>query len=411
MIALKQEDKIKILSNLISFNTVNGNELPAAKYVQAVLNKYGIKSTLIDLGNNQANLVVEFGSGNHPILAGSGHFDTVSVDKSAWKTDPFKLTIKDGTMFGSGVTDMKGGVAALIIALIELHEQKVVIPGTIRLLLTAGEEVGMLGSHELQREKYMDDVDSLLIAEPTGYRIVYANKGEVDFEVTSVGKEAHSSRPNFGINAIQNLMDVLEKTKTVIEQKAEENQSASLGKTTYTVDIFQGGIQVNAIPGIAKAEINTRIVPNYNNEQVIADFNQVVADFNRVHDGEIKVDIKMNISPVNADPKSKLIENIIQVATPYLKQTDYSDAEVKQGQLMLEKQGFNPFSKEKIAVVAAAGGTDASELLVKKLNGASYAVFGPGNPLKMHQNNESASLSMWLNFIEIYKKLFVRYFE
>ncbi|WP_413627500.1 ArgE/DapE family deacylase [Fructilactobacillus vespulae] len=408
---MEQEDKIKILSNLVSFNTVNGNELPAAKYIQTVLAKYEIESKLIDLGNNQANLVVEFGSGNHPILAVSGHFDTVSVDKSAWKTNPFELTIKDGIMFGSGVTDMKGGVAALIISLIELKEQQIQLPGTIRLLLTAGEEVGMLGSHQLQKDGYMDDVDSLLIAEPTGYRIVYANKGEVDFEVTSIGKEAHSSRPNFGINAIQNLMDVLEETRAVIEKKAAENQSASLGKTTYTVDIFQGGIQVNAIPGIAKAEINTRIVPSYNNQQIIADFKQVVADFNRVHDGEIKVAIKMNISPVNADPKSKLINNIIKVATPFLNKTDYSESEVKQGQLMLEKQGFNPFSKDKIAVLTAAGGTDASELLVNKLNGASYAVFGPGNPLKMHQNNESTSLSMWLNFIEIYKKLFVCYFD
>lgn len=407
---MKKADKLNILRDLVGINTVNGNEVRAAKYLKSLLKRYGIDGQLIDLGNHQANLVVEYGNGQKPVLAVSGHMDTVAVNEEMWNTNPFELVTKDDVMTGSGVTDMKGGLAAIVIALIEIKEADVKIDGTIRLLITAGEEVGMNGSHSLQSQGYMDDVDALLITEPTGYRIVRANKGEVDFLVTSTGKEAHSSRPNLGINAIQNLMDVLEEVKQVISTRAEQNASEVLGQTTYTVDVFNGGIQINAIPGSAKAAINTRIVPNYDNQQVIDDFNQIVDDFNQTHDGEINLEILMNIAPVVAKPDSKLIKELLAIATPYMKKMKYSSDEVKMGQEMMVKQGFNPFATDQITVMSAAGGTDASELLSQKLNGANYAVFGPGNPMKMHQNNESASLQMWLDFIEIYKKLFSQYF-
>ncbi|USS91337.1 ArgE/DapE family deacylase [Fructilactobacillus carniphilus] len=408
---MEQQEKLAVLRQLVGFKTIGGNELAAAEYIRDLLAEHGIKSEIHDLGHQQANLIAEIGTGQKPVFTVSGHLDTVAVDEADWDTNPFELVQKDGQFYGSGVTDMKGGVAALVIAMIELHDRQVPLNGTLRLVLTAGEESDMRGSRALHAEGVMQDVDTLLIAEPTGYRTVYANKGEVDFVVTSVGKAAHSSRPNFGINAIQNLMDFLEAVKTKIEQKAEQRPDSVLGKTTFTVDIFQGGIQINAIPAKAEAQINTRIVPEYNNEAVIADFNETLDEFNANHEGEIQVKLLMNIPPVVANPDSRLIREIVKIATPYMQSMQYSADEQQQGAEMLEKQGFNPFATDKLAVLSAAGGTDASELLRDKLEGANYAVFGPGNPLKMHQTNEAASEQMWFDFIEIYEKLFAEYLK
>ncbi|USS87755.1 ArgE/DapE family deacylase [Fructilactobacillus hinvesii] len=408
---MERQEKLAILQRLIGFKTVGGNELTAAEYVRDLLAEHGIKSEIHDLGNRQANLIAEIGTGDKPVFTVSGHLDTVAVDEADWDTNPFELVQKDGQFYGSGVTDMKGGVAALLIAMIETHERQVPLQGTLRLVLTAGEESDMRGSRALHQAGIMHDSDTLLIAEPTGYRTVYANKGEVDFVVTSIGKAAHSSRPNFGINAIQNLMDFLEAVKAKIEQKASQRPDDVLGNTTFTVDIFKGGIQINAIPAKAEAQINTRIVPKYNNEAVIADFNARLEEFNATHDGEIQVKLLMNIPPVVANPDSRLIKEIVEIATPYMQTMQYSADEQRQGAEMLKKQGFNPFSTDKLSVLSAAGGTDASELLRDKLRGANYAVFGPGNPLKMHQTNEAASEQMWFDFIEIYEKLFAEYLK
>ncbi|EKK20742.1 DapE [Fructilactobacillus florum 8D] len=406
---MQRAEKLKIYEKLVAFDTSHGHERPAALYVQTLLQTHGIASQIIPMADDHANLVAELGTGQAPVLVASGHLDTVAIAQEEWETDPFVLTSKHGQVYGSGVTDMKGGVAALLIAMIELHDAQVPLAGTLRLVLTADEEGQMSGSRYLQSEQVMKQADALLIAEPTGYRVVYANKGEVDLRITAQGRAAHSSRPNFGINAIQNLMDFLELTKQRIESQAKAHPDAVLGQTTSTVDIFRGGIQINSIPAQAEAELNLRVVPAYANQAVLADFKQLLSKFNAEHAGELQLEVLMNIPPVIGEATSPLIEDILQIATPYLKNSQYNEAELKLGQHMQEKQGFNPFDPDEIVVMGASGGTDGSELLQEHLQGFPYAVFGPGNPIKMHQSNESADLAMWFDYIEIYKELFQRY--
>ncbi|WP_251360906.1 M20/M25/M40 family metallo-hydrolase, partial [Staphylococcus aureus] len=92
------------------------------------------------VNEHRANFVAEIGSGS-PILALSGHMDVVDAgNQDNWTYPPFQLTEKDDKLYGRGTTDMKGGLMALVIALIELKEQNQLPQGTIRLLATAGEE-------------------------------------------------------------------------------------------------------------------------------------------------------------------------------------------------------------------------------------------------------------------------------
>ncbi len=82
---------------------------------------------------------------------------------------------------------------ALVVSLIELKEQNELPHGTIRLLATAGEEKEQEGAKLLADKGYLDDVDGLIIAEPTGSGIYYAHKGSMSCKVTATGKAVHSS--------------------------------------------------------------------------------------------------------------------------------------------------------------------------------------------------------------------------
>ncbi len=223
---MNEQQKIKILSDMVSIKSVNDNEQEVALYLQKLLKEHGIPSKLISYSDSRASLVAEIGNGNKPIIAFSGHEDVVATDDS-WKTDPFKLIESNGKLYGRGTTDMKGGLADMVIAMIELKESAATLNGTVRLLASFGEEVGEHGAEQLTEDNYMDDVDALIVGEPSNtqtqdgkriLRISYATKGSLDMKIQSKGKQAHSSLPEIGNNAVQNLLDVLYKINNKINK-------------------------------------------------------------------------------------------------------------------------------------------------------------------------------------------------
>lgn len=148
---MQEEQKLSILKDIIAIQSVNDHERDVAVYLKKLFDEANIKNDILPLGDSKtrANLVAELGTGK-PVLAISGHMDVVEVDDDLWDTDPFVLTEKDGNLYGRGATDMKAGLAAMVIAMLELKESGATIPGTIRLLATAGEEVGMPGAKALK---------------------------------------------------------------------------------------------------------------------------------------------------------------------------------------------------------------------------------------------------------------------
>src|SRR5699024_1103483 len=108
------EEKIKIINDIVTMETIDRNVEDGVNYHATLLSEYGIDSKVIPTGiPGRANLVAEIGSGS-PVLAISGHMDVVSAGNAeAWTSDPYTLTERDGKLFGRGSTDMKGGLTAL----------------------------------------------------------------------------------------------------------------------------------------------------------------------------------------------------------------------------------------------------------------------------------------------------------
>ncbi|MBM7617959.1 succinyl-diaminopimelate desuccinylase [Weissella uvarum] len=383
---MDQNEKMKVLQDLVHIDSVNGNEKTVAEYVQDLLKQHDIESKIIPLSDDdtRANLVAEIGSGK-PVLAVSGHMDTVDVDKDAWDSDPFELTDKDGKLYGRGATDMKSGLAALAIAMIELKEANVELNGTIRLLATAGEEVGMQGSEELEKQGYMDDVDTLLIAEPSGYLYSYSSKGELNITFTSEGKAAHSSMPKMGINAIQQFIDFWSELKQNLDDYNKTAENKVLGHAVYNVDVIKGGTQANTIPDKLEALLNVRTVPEFDNDKVLEIIDQTIADFNKQAEGKISDEVGMQVIAIDGNPDAKIIDLIKQITKKDL--------------------------GKDIPMIGVPGGTDASKFLKQHPTGFNSVTFGPGDPTLAHQTNEYVEKDMYLKFIDMYVELFQAFFK
>ncbi|HBU9449415.1 TPA: ArgE/DapE family deacylase [Staphylococcus aureus] len=405
MTTFSEKEKIQLLADIVELQTENNNEIDVCNYLTDLFDKYDIKSEILKVNEHRANIVAEIGNGS-PILALSGHMDVVDAgNQDNWSYPPFQLTEKDGKLYGRGTTDMKGGLMALVVSLIKLKEQNELPHGTIRLLATAGEEKEQEGAKLLADKGYLDDVDSLIIAEPTGSGIYYAHKGSMSCKVTATGKAVHSSVPFIGDNAIDTLLefynlfkekyselkqqdtkhelDVAPMFKSLIGKEISEEDANYASGLTAVCSIINGGKQFNSVPDEASLEFNVRPVPEYDNDFIESFFQNIIND---VDSNKLSLDIPSNHRPVTSDKNSKLITTIKDVASSYVEQ-------------------------DEIFVSALVGATDASSFLGDNKDNVDLAIFGPGNPLMAHQIDEYIEKDMYLKYIDIFKEASIQYLK
>ncbi|MCD1146508.1 ArgE/DapE family deacylase [Peptoniphilus sp. KCTC 25270] len=311
---IDKNEKIKLLQDMIQIKTVNTNEKELANYLKIFLKSKGIESELIDYNDERSSLVVEVSNGERKTLVLSGHMDVVEAgDENLWTYPPFSGHIDGDVIWGRGTSDMKSGLAAMVIALVEANEKKN-FNGTIRLLATVGEEVGQFGAEQLEEKSYMKNVDGLLIGEPCNIGIVYAHKGSLNYEVISKGMAAHSSTPELGVKAIENLLLASEKITKQAKDWNEQIKNDSLGNFDHNITIIGGGLQVNSIPDQAYLEANARTIPELENDKIIARIQEIIDELNKKEGVDLELRVTSSLPPVEANPNSDLVKIIANIA-------------------------------------------------------------------------------------------------
>ncbi len=375
---MNKEKKIKILQDVIQIETVNDNEVAVAEYFKNLLNEYGIDSKLVEYSPTRANLVAEI-KGEKPgkVLIFNGHSDVVAAgDPEDWTHPPFAGVIEDGKLYGRGATDMKAGLTALALAMIEIKEQDLLKAGTIRFIITVGEEIGMYGSKQMTEEGYVDDADAIIVGEPKmgNGKIVTAHKGSVQYEIVSYGRSAHSSMPELGINSIQQIVDFIPVANEKIAEAASKGENEKLGRMLNAFTVIDGGDQINSIPAITKLKGNGRTVPEVDNEMFLDALNASIDEINNQIEGRLELNIMQNNPAVESDFDTDLI------------------------------QSFRNVANVEIEPVGMTGATDASNFgrIEKDFD---LAIYGPGVMEVAHQVDEYVEIDDYLNFIDLYQKV------
>ena len=199
------DSSINILRDLISFDTTSRHSnLPLINHVADYLSDHGLLPRIIPSEDGtKANLFCTIGPDVSGGVVLSGHSDVVPVDGQDWSTDPFALTEKGGRLYGRGTADMKGFIACALAQVPQLIELDLSRP--MHLAFSYDEEVGCLGVgrminvilSELPRSA------AVIVGEPTDMQVAGAHKGICGITTTIRGREAHSSDPQNGVNAIQ----------------------------------------------------------------------------------------------------------------------------------------------------------------------------------------------------------------
>jgi len=267
-------DESKLLSalkELIGIESVNpslvqgGNgEYKIAEHIGERLEKAGLEVNYQRLGRNRQNVVAVMkgrGNGGRTLML-NGHTDTVGT---AGMETPLLATYRDGKVYGRGAFDMKGGLAAMICAAESLKDKKTVLRGDLVLAFVADEEYASIGTEELVKEYA---ADAAIVTEPTNLDVIIAHRGFAWASVDVIGKAAHGSRYDIGVDAIAKagkFLVALEEMDTGFEGLEPH---PLLGRPSVHASLIRGGAELSTYPDHCRIDLERRTLPSESQQTV-----------------------------------------------------------------------------------------------------------------------------------------------
>jgi acetylornithine deacetylase/succinyl-diaminopimelate desuccinylase family protein len=273
-----------LLCTLISVPTENppGNHYArCADLLHRTITTLGFPCTRTPCAPDADAVVATLGSGPRAFHF-HGHYDVVPAQSPT----QFAATRKNHFVFGRGSADMKGGIVAMLYAMLALRELgHAPLAGRIVLTLVPDEETGGLrGSQQLARKKLLgQDSVGMLLAEPTSGVIWNANRGAISLKVRVKGKSAHVGLQHQGDNAFEKMAIVLARLQTLKRQVEKRRTKLPLGvsssaKARHSILMLGGesggGTNFNVVPAEAWFTIDRRINPE---EDLTAETERILA--------------------------------------------------------------------------------------------------------------------------------------
>ena len=279
------EKSIKILTDLIGFQTVSGTDnSELINYCEKILNDLDIETfKVFDDEKKRVNL---FGTlkakktnGKKPIIL-SGHTDVVPVSKG-WSSDPFTATIKNEKLYGRGSCDMKGFIACTLAFAPVFKESN--LDRDIHFCYTFDEETACIGAPLLIKELKKRDIKNgiCIIGEPTNMKIIDAHKGMNEYTVHFGGLAGHSSKPHMGVNAIEyasRYINKLLELRQELIKRAPKDCIFDPPHSTLSIGGISGGIAHNVIADKCKVEWETRPVNKADGDFVTKEIEKFVSE-------------------------------------------------------------------------------------------------------------------------------------
>ncbi|MBP1043921.1 ArgE/DapE family deacylase [Vagococcus sp. BWB3-3] len=371
---MNNEEALDLLKDIVRTETVLGKEQLIADKLATLFSAHDIPSEKVIYSEGRHQLVVTLeGAQPGPVLGFSGHMDVVPIGEVPWVYEPFAAVEKEGLLHGRGTCDMKAGLIAQVVALIRLKEEGVRFKGKIKLLITIGEETAAIGAKQLTDLGYADDLDGLIIGEPSSLDVVIAHKGALWPQLTTYGKTAHGSMPQLGINAIDHMLHVLNQFKREFDFSTFSDEL--LGESTASLNVFQGGNGANVVPDKCVATIDIRTVPGQSHEELKNAINHLIKNAS-----EAIPDFKGEVAYVNDLPAIRTEKDhpFTKLAIDAVKKVAQKEPEVK----------------------SLTGYTDGSEFGRAKKD-FPILIVGPGDVRLAHQPNENVPIEQFFQMIEV----------
>jgi succinyl-diaminopimelate desuccinylase len=265
------------------------------------------------------------GSSLDPALHFNGHIDVVPPG-AGWTLDPFAAEVRNGRIYGRGVTDQKAGIAASLFAVEAIRRAGFKLAGSIEQSATVDEESGGLaGVAYLAEHGYVrpDLVDYVIITEPLDYdRICLGHRGVYWFEVIMHGRIAHGSMPFLGVSAIDRMARLIERLERTLKPKLAERRTRmpvepkGARSATINVNSISGGQdpdspQTPCVADLCRAVFDRRFLIEERLDDQREEVVELVEQL-RVEDPDLQYELKdlLVVHPTMTAPESTLVRTM-----------------------------------------------------------------------------------------------------
>jgi acetylornithine deacetylase len=311
-------DLIELTSRLVEIDSINPSLVPdgagearIAAFVAEWAAAAGLVADLLEDTPGRPSVIVRSrGNGSGRTLLLCAHLDTVGVEGMP---DPHTPRIDGDRLYGRGAYDMKASLAASLLACREAAHAG--LSGDVVVAAVADEEHSSIGVQEALRSV---TADAAIVTEPTELELIVAHKGFVWIEIEVIGRAAHGSRPELGIDAIVKSGPILTGLGE-LDAKLGDRTHDRLGRGSIHASLIEGGAELSTYPGTCTLSIERRTLPG-ETQQGVEDEIEALLSRCREHDPELQVAQRTLLvrEPFEVPEDSHVVREVREAATEVL---------------------------------------------------------------------------------------------
>ncbi|QDP97193.1 M20 family metallopeptidase [Microlunatus elymi] len=244
-----------------------GQEQATVEVLARACDQRGLDHEIDPVRPGRPNLRARLAGGDGPGLLFLGHSDVVPAG-DGWSMHPHRGLVRDGRLYGRGSADMKGGLAAMLVALGAMRRAGVPLRGPVELAVTIDEEDAALGVRHYLTSGHGRGFAGCVVGEPTGLQTVIAARGDAYLEIKITGRAAHAGSPDEGTNAIYGAAEIIDDLRCWHAELAGSGHPLT-GPATVSVGTISGGTGPSIVPAECRLIADRRLLPTETGPMVL----------------------------------------------------------------------------------------------------------------------------------------------